>query len=247
VIGVSTTRLRAEFLQQALADLVGALILGRLPRPSGTRASSRRISSAMPSRKRLAHGHGHHLGARRNIGLGGNSLAGAAGAVTNRRCRERARQQAGAQPWRRPGAADDADDTLSPSAAMIAIGVVDGFTFSVPSGDRGSWRACLRRRPRLPSSPCRSRSRHITWPAFTVIAFGLISQLARVLPSVMVGERAGINIVNGHGLPSPSRLQASTSDVGVEFFDRIGLRRCSALNSAAFCEATVLHLACRWP
>jgi hypothetical protein len=49
VIGVSTTRFGAEFLQQALGDLVGALIFATSS-PIRKTSPSRRISSAMASR-----------------------------------------------------------------------------------------------------------------------------------------------------------------------------------------------------
>ena len=60
----------AELLQQVAADLVGALVLRRPPRPSGTRLGSRRISSAMASRRASRTVILHQLGAGRDLRIG---------------------------------------------------------------------------------------------------------------------------------------------------------------------------------
>ncbi len=64
----------AEFLQQPLGDLVGALIFGDLlAHDEDFRVAPHLFGHGVA--QRLAHRHGHHLGARRNIGIGGQRLA----------------------------------------------------------------------------------------------------------------------------------------------------------------------------
>ena len=70
VIGVSTTRCGAEFLQQALGDLVGALILGDfLAHDEDVLVAAHLLGHRLV--QRLADGHLDHLDAGRQIGIGG--------------------------------------------------------------------------------------------------------------------------------------------------------------------------------
>ena len=69
VIGVSTTRRGAEFLQQALRDLVGALILGDLlAHDEDVLVAAHLLGHGVA--QRFAHRGRHHLGAGRNVGVG---------------------------------------------------------------------------------------------------------------------------------------------------------------------------------
>ena len=67
VIGVSITRLRPELLQQALRDLVGALIFGDLlAHHEHVFVAAHLLGHGVA--QRFAHGHGDHLGAFRHFG-----------------------------------------------------------------------------------------------------------------------------------------------------------------------------------
>ncbi len=69
VIGVSMTRLRTELLQQALGDLVGALVLGDfLAHDEHVAVAAHFLGHGVA--QRLAHRCRHHFGAGRNVGIG---------------------------------------------------------------------------------------------------------------------------------------------------------------------------------
>ncbi len=81
VIGVSITRMRAEFLQQALGDLVGALIFGDLlAHHEDVLVAAHLLRHGVA--QRFAHRHGHHLGAVRHVRLGQSVLRRAARRVS---------------------------------------------------------------------------------------------------------------------------------------------------------------------
>ena len=168
VIGVSITRFGPELVEQALGDLVGALILRRLPRPSRTRARRARISSAMASRS-----------ASRTVmlvsgvpsGTSGRVLGLATSATSSRAPVPSGAVSAAPIPALGFGAGCWlGDGRLRPSARGAArLGASPSPRHhrdrpSRPSPRRcprgpGSSRSSPRRPPRTPSSPCRSRSR----------------------------------------------------------------------------------------
>ena len=95
--------LGAELLQQALADLVGALILARPPRPSGTRWD--RGASPRPWRRAAPRARSWWWSGRSNVGLGRRGLwrsaarrAGCAAGAAPSPARRPARQRRPA-PW----------------------------------------------------------------------------------------------------------------------------------------------------
>src|SRR5665213_606257 len=101
--------LLAELLQQSLRNLVGALIFGDfLAHHEDIPVAPHLLGHGVA--QRFAHGHGDHLGAFRNVGIGGDFGCGA-------------------------GFASLMDDLSSPSPSMTAIGVLTA-TSAVPSGMR---------------------------------------------------------------------------------------------------------------
>ena len=87
VIGVSITRARAEFLQQALGDLVGALIFGDLlAHDEDVGVAAHFLGHGVA--QRLAHGHGDHFGAGSKFRLGHFVRAGRGRTDGRRRCGE---------------------------------------------------------------------------------------------------------------------------------------------------------------
>ena len=193
VIGVSMTRFGRRTPRAVRGSPCRRPGTGRPPRPSGTRSSSRRISSAMASRS-ASRTAGllvrHALGQRRIMQtLGGRSSArvarrrpwpsffafrspGARSALppgvcvlgVGARLRSCASSPSPCQPplglglrlaiglrlGLRRGLAPSAKPARSVSVDLHALG---------PRLDHQYSRSRLRRRPRLPSSPCRSRSR----------------------------------------------------------------------------------------
>ena len=133
----------AELLEQALADLVGALVLGRPPRRSGRRRVAPHLLGHGVA-QRLAHGHRDELGARpahRASAAGAAAAAHASGWQRGSAASAAARAAGVLWPvaWRerrslrRYGAAGSVRSRRRP--AITAIGVLT-LTPSVPSGTR---------------------------------------------------------------------------------------------------------------
>ena len=132
----------AEFLQQALRDFVGALIFGDfLAHDEDVAVAAHFLGHGVA--QGFAHGHGDHLGAFRNVGIGGDfGVAGACGAAA-----DLSAFGAGASAFAAAGGADSAafcdaagcsafiDDASSPSLRITAIGVLTA-TSCVPSATR---------------------------------------------------------------------------------------------------------------
>ena len=190
---------RPEFLQQALRDLVGALVLGDLlAHDEDVRVAAHLFGHGVA--QRFAHGGRDHFGAGRNVGIGSRFRL--------RRGRDRRSRRGFCLRWRsrrfgrsvrfRGRAPCRQSPALSPSCSSTAIGVLT-LTPSVP--------AAIRILPSVPSSTASTSIvalsvsiSAMTSPA-TILSPSFFSHLAR-LPSSIVGESAGIRISIGISAPS---------------------------------------------
>ena len=147
VIGVSITRFGAELVEQALGDLVGALIFGDLLAHHEDAVVGAHLLGHGVA-QRLADGRADHLGAFGHVRLVARLRRPRRPGRARRsriccgRSAPRLRRRRSACAWsarlrrrRRRGGAGGAADASSPSPAMSAM-TVPTFTSSVPSGTR---------------------------------------------------------------------------------------------------------------
>ena len=211
--------LRPELVEQTLADLVGAPILRDLLADQHHFPISAHLLGQGVA-QRLAHRHLRsqtcvfHLGRRRRRHrFFGAVVAARRAAASAAPCRPSAA---------RPPAASKALAS-SPSASSSTIGVLTA-TASVPSGTRMR-RGYPRRRPRPPSSSCRSRSPRSRRPR-KILSPSFFAHLASCPRSLSATARHQ----NLHRHPFPpvaaiggSLLPGFDQDIGPQF-GRIGLR-----------------------
>ena len=175
--------LRAELVQHALADLVGALILADfLAHQEHVRVAPHLFRHGLADR--LAHRHRHHLGAFGDFGVRQQSPRRALTRQVRRNGRSGSSASAGSGGAQRFGAG------AASASPITAIGVLT-FTFSVPAGTRIAVSG--------PSSTASTSMvalsvsiSAMTSPDFT-LSPTFLSHLAS-LPSSMVGDSAGMRI-----------------------------------------------------
>ena len=203
VIGVSITRRGAELVEQALADLVGALVLGDLLAHQEDVAVAAHLLG-----HRVAQRLAHRLGAERRA-LGHLGLARRLGARDRRLRRHRGgRRLLGLGDGRRPAPARarrSAAEASSPSSSSTAIGVLT-FTPSVPSSTRIF--------PTVPSSTASNSIVALSvsisamiWPEVTAVA--LLDQPFRERSLLHRRRQGGHQDLRGHRLVPLRRRRRS--------------------------------------